>query len=174
MIHSQACIDDIEDLCQHEETSSKPSHAASRDSHASRTPSPRSGQALVIPGIDDPARGWGLAARRAREPVPAALRPLRGASAPGRRGRRGRCRGRRGRRGRRGGAAAGVQLRGDEGEGLLAVDALVALVDGRVVAVAAVRVGRVAVVLDLVATLAGEALFAGGELRRGVSSLTFP
>lgn len=61
-------------------------------------------------------------------------------------------------------AAAGAELAVDESEGLLAVDADVALVGGLAVSGAAVRVGGVAVGLDLARVGADEAGGAGVEL----------
>lgn len=65
-----------------------------------------------------------------------------------------------------GASAGGVELGADEGEGVLAVDAAVALVGVLGVAGAAVGVGGVAVVADLGAGGAGEAGGAGGKLVR--------
>jgi hypothetical protein len=64
----------------------------------------------------------------------------------------------------RGAAAAGAELGLDEGDGLRAVLVPVVLVGGGVVAVAAVRVRRVAVRLDLAGLRAREAGRAGVEL----------
>lgn len=65
---------------------------------------------------------------------------------------------------RRGGAGAAAELAVDEGECLLSIHVSVALMRGRVVAVAAVGVSGIAVALDLACGWALESRWAGGEL----------